>query len=87
MNVENTATIISKEELEGLLGYTLVGGEKLEELEVPSFIYSTSYWTRTSYNTSSLWIVITIGSLGTYGYQNPSGGVRPVITISSDLLS
>ena len=51
------------------------------------WIYSTSYWTGSAYNTDNVWIIN--GSTGYFGnatkFSNSSlFGVRPVIVISKD---
>ena len=48
----------------------------------PSWVYETSYWLGSAYNTSTLWLIISDGG---FAYSNSSSdyhyGVRPVIVI------
>ena len=78
-----TARLITKEELEGL--GCIVSSESCSQ--APSWVYSTSYWSGSAYNTSirDLWFVDSTGYYGKYLYSGDYElGVRPVITISKD---
>ena len=71
------ARLITKEELEGL------GCSSGTCSSAPFFIYSTSYWSGSAYDTDNVWRVNSTASFGgnfyTYGRNF---GVRPVIGIS-----
>ncbi len=80
----NNASLITKEELE-----TLGCSSSNESCTLaPTFIFSTSYWTMSSYDTSSAWRINKNGKFyyDIYYYNPNNFGVRPVITISADEL-
>ena len=95
-----TAKLIEKTEIEKLInnGNSMTTGSfvnKVSNLTGKEWIYSTSYWTMTSYTSSnySVWYMRSIGELN-YDYQatdsrynnNKYYGVRPVLVIDKDLI-
>ena len=52
----------------------------------PSWLYSSRYWTRTAYSSSTLWIMDTTGTLDGRAPYNLGNtfGLRPIITISKE---
>ena len=75
------ARLITKEELEGL-GCSSSGNTCSS---APSFIYSTSYWSGSAFDTTHVWGVYSIayfGSINDGCSNNTTFGVRPVIGIS-----
>ena len=95
-----TAKLIEKTEIEKLInnGNSLSPGSfvnKVSNLTGKEWIYSTSYWTMTSYTSSnySVWYMMSRGELN-YDYQatdsrynnNKYYGVRPVLVVDKDLI-
>ena len=83
VNVES-ARLITKDELVNTFGcneseYTCTGSAY-------PWIYATTYWSGSAYNTRRVWFVISNGYFGynSFDYDN-SYGVRPVIIISKSL--
>ena len=77
------ARLITKEELEGL-------GCSVDDRScssAPSWVYTTSYWSGSAYDTNFVWCVISSGDFD-FNYYNFGNffGVRPVITISRSLI-
>ena len=57
-------------------------GEKRTCSGAPNWLYSSSYWTGSAYDTELLWYIFSNGSFGGSRYSNSGGnGVRPVIDI------
>ena len=78
------ARLITKDELTseeigcGATDYTCTGSDY-------PWIYSTSYWSGSAYDTSNLWYVYSDGSFNYFScYNFGAFGVRPVIIISKD---
>ena len=83
VNVES-ARLITKDELVNTFGcneseYTCTGSAY-------SWIYATTYWSGSAYDTDDVWGVISNGYFGLDDYDiDAVAGVRPVITISKSL--
>ena len=74
------ARLLKKEELETL-------GCSSSCSSAPSWVYATSYWTGTAYNSSYLWLVDTTSSVKNKSYSNNDDlGVRPIIAISKEVI-
>ncbi len=95
-----TARLIEKEEIENLInnGNSISPGsliKKVSNLTGNEWIYSTSYWTMTSYTSSnySVWYMKSIGEFN-YDYlatdsrynNNKYYGVRPVLIVDKSLI-
>lgn len=79
-NVE--VSLITKEELE-----SLSCDSDSDCSSAPSFIRSTSYWTRSSEGSSSIWFVASDGYFSYVEYSfNTNLGVRPVLTIPHSIV-
>ena len=80
VNVES-ARLITKDELVNTLGcnkseYTCTGSAY-------PWIYGTTYWSGSAYNTSDIWVVLSHGGFGYFKFDSDDdAGVRPVIVIS-----
>lgn len=87
LKIANTATIISKEEIEEIVGQTLIEGTYLGALGAPAFLYGKSYWTRSAYNDVNVWYIGFYGGVyNNYASHECLYGVRPVVTISATLI-
>lgn len=76
--IEN-ARLITSEELE-ILGCSM---EKYTCSSAPSWVYSTSYWTATAANSTTIHTVLANGNSAAVSYDNTAfRGVRPVIEIA-----
>lgn len=90
-NVEVSGSLITKQEVDSLAQETLNSRDDLSNYDnIPKWLYSTSYWTYL--DSASAWTIDCTGILydryaeGEYWTYNEMYGIRPVITISSDLL-
>ena len=83
-NIDITeARLITKDELTD--SKTFACGENKKCSSKYPWIYSTSYWSGSTYDVSSIWFIVSGGVLSSAHYGNDSGpGVRPVIVISKD---
>ena len=77
------ARLITYEELESLG----CSGSDNSCSEAPEWVYATTYWSGSAYNTFNVWSVYSNGIFGINRYNyDSSSGVRPVITISKSLI-
>ena len=75
------ARLITKEELETL------GCSGSSCTSAPSWVYSTTYWSGSAFNTTDVWYVRSSGRFSDYRSSDSiSLGCRPVITISRSLI-
>lgn len=82
-NVDSTGKLISYEQLENL------GCSYVEDSceSAPNWVYSTSYWTGSANDYENVWHITYFGGFRSYYYYYIMYlGVRPVITISADLI-
>ena len=83
-----TGRLILKEELDALVndGTSLSGGSIKDKADAKgySWIYSTTYWSGSAYNSVIVWYVLSDGGFGNIDCTvDGSFGVRPVITIAA----
>ena len=77
------ARLITYEELESLG----CSGSDKSCSEAPEWVYATTYWSGSAYDTDSVWYVRSSGRFGNDSYYDDnSRGVRPVIVIDRSLI-